>query len=263
MTEVRFASDRIRLTKADGFALIELMREARMNAFDETMHLELRAAIASVADDSRMRALIISGTGRAFSAGQDLGERAAAFERGETPDIEASLRTNYNPLVRSLAELPIPVIAAVNGIAYGAGAAIAIACDILIAAQSARFQFGFVNVGLGPDSGASWFLPRLVGHTVAMDLALTGRSVEAPAALSMGLVSRVVPDDELAETATAIAREIAIRSPAAVQAIKRQLRANPLQNLEDALEAECNTQTRLGGTAQYREAVLRFARPKG
>lgn len=251
---------RVRLVIAEGIATVTLDREARMNAFDEAMHEELRTALTTIAADAAVRAVVITGSGRAFSSGQDLGERAAAFGRDEVPDLHASLAENYNPLVRSLAELPVPVIAAVNGIAFGAGVALAIACDIVIAARSARFQFGFVNVGLGPDSGASWHLPRMVGQALAMDLALTARPVLAEEALAMGLVSRVVDDLELDATASGIARDIAARSPLAVQAVKRLLRANPSNTLDAALDAERDTQGVLGASAEYRDAVLRFSR---
>lgn len=193
-----------------------------MNAFDEAMHAALLDALDAVAGDASVRALVVTGTGRAFSSGQDLGERASAFNRGETPDLRASLEDNYNPLVLRLGELPIPVIGAVNGIAFGAGAALAIACDLVVAARSVRFQFGFVNVGLGPDSGASWFLPRLVG----------------------------------------LARAFVDKSSEALTAIKRQLRANSLLDLAAALDAERDAQAALGQTDTYREAVLRFSRPK-
>lgn len=254
--------ERVRLTVDAGVATITLVREARMNAFDEGMHAHLRAALAQVAADDEIKALILTGSGRAFSSGQDLGERAAAFGRGEVPDLHASVGGNYNPLVRSLAEMPIPVIAAVNGIAFGAGAALAIACDIVIAGRSARFQFGFVNVGLGPDSGASWNLPRLVGQARAMDLALTARPVPAEEALAMGLVSRVVDDADLATTAAAIANDLAAKSGLALQVVKQQLRHNPSVSLDAALDSERDTQARLGASAEYREAVLRFSRPR-
>lgn len=253
---------RVRLAIADGIATIALVREARMNAFDEAMHAALRAALDTVASDPAVRALVLTGSGRAFSSGQDLGERASAFNQGETPDLRASLEDNYNPLVRRLAELPVPVVAAVNGIAFGAGAAIAIACDVVVAARSARFQFGFINVGLGPDSGASWFLPRVVGHARASDLALTGRPVGAEEALAMGLVSRVVDDAELIDHTATLARGFIDKSAEALAAIKRQLRANPLGSLDAALDHERDAQGRLGQTADYREAVLRFSRPR-
>lgn len=254
--------DRLRLTTSGGIATITLVREARMNAFDEAMHQQLRAALADVAGDPSIKVLVLTGRGRAFSSGQDLGERAAVFDKGEVPDIRESLAENYNPLVRSIVDLPIPVIAAVNGIAFGAGAAIAIACDIAIASTTAKFQFGFVNVGLGPDSGASWHLPRLVGHARAMDLALTGRPVTAEEALSIGLVARVVDAEKLDEAAMALASDLASKSSPALAAIKRQLRANSTGTLSVALDAERDTQADLGASPQYRDAVLRFSRPR-
>lgn len=254
--------NRVRLVITGGVASITLVRETRMNAFDEAMHAQLRAALTTIATDSAVCAVVITGSGRAFSSGQDLGERAVTFGRGEVPDLHASLADNYNPLVRCLTDLPVPVIAAVNGIAYGAGAALAIACDIVIAARSARFQFGFVDVGLGPDSGASWHLPRLVGQAMAMDLALTGRPVVAEEALAMGLVSRVVDDIELAETAKKIAHDIAAKSQPAIKAVKRLLRTNPSGTLNAALDTERDTQGLLGASTEYREAVLRFSRPR-
>lgn len=253
---------RVRLSIEEDVATIALVREARMNAFDEDMHADLRLALTAVENDASVRAVILTGSGRAFSSGQDLGERAATFSEGNVPDLRASLENNYNALVRRLAQLPMPVIAAVNGVAFGAGAALAIACDIVVAARSAKFQFGFVNVGLGPDSGASWHLPRLVGPALSMDLALTARPVLADEAMAIGLVSRVVEDDDLSGAVTTIAREIAAKSPPAVAAVKRQLRANPLGDLDAALDAERDTQALLGSTAEYREAVLRFSRPR-
>lgn len=253
---------RVRLEIVDGLAVITMIRENRMNAFDAAMHEGLRGAIKAVAADGSVRALMLTGSGRAFSAGQDLGERAAAFARGEQPDLAHSLEQNYNPLVRSLVELSVPVIAAVNGIAFGAGAGLAIACDLVVAAASARFQFGFVNVGLGPDSGASWSLPRLVGQARALDLALTGRAVLADEALAMGLVTRVVADAELLQTGRSLAAELAARSPAALAAIKHQMRENWAGSLVTALETERDAQAVLGRTSAYRDAVLRFSRPK-
>jgi 2-(1,2-epoxy-1,2-dihydrophenyl)acetyl-CoA isomerase len=262
MDVAKEASQRVRLDIADGVASLTLVREARMNAFDEAMHVGLRTAIAKVADDKSVRVMIVTGSGRAFSAGQDLGERAATFMKGDLPDLRDSLDRNYNPLIRALAELPIPVIAAVNGIAFGAGAGLAIACDVILAAATARFQFGFINVGLGPDSGASWFLPRLVGQARALDLALTGRPVAADEALAIGLVSRVIVDEALLDTARSIAGELAARSPDAITAIKRLMRAGLLGSLGATLDAERDAQAALGHTEQYREAVLRFSQPR-
>jgi 2-(1,2-epoxy-1,2-dihydrophenyl)acetyl-CoA isomerase len=254
--------DRVKLQIADGVAAITLVREAQLNAIDSAMHHALREALTQIESDPAVRAVILTGSGRAFSAGQDLAERAAAFASGAVPDLFASLADNYNPLVRRLANLPVPVIAAVNGMAFGAGAALAIVCDIVLAATSARFQFGFVNVALGPDSGASWSLPRLVGQARALDLALTGRAVSGAEAAEIGLVSRMVDDATLADTAKDIARSFTRGSPQALAAIKRQLRANPEGSLDAALDAEGDAQGQLGRSDAYREAVLRFAKPK-
>lgn len=256
------AEDRIHLSIDGGIAVVTMIREAQMNAIDGAMHHALREALRQIENDASIRAVILTGRGRAFSAGQDLGERAASFAKGEVPDLAASLEDNYNPLVRRLATMRIPVIAAVNGIAFGAGASLAIACDIVLAAASARFQFGFVNVGLGPDSGASWSLPRLVGQARALDLALTGRPVSAQEASDIGLISRVIADADLATVALEIARGLAERSPAAVTAIKQQLRANAVGSLDAALDVERDAQGLLGATDQYRQSVLRFTRPK-
>ncbi|MEQ6333657.1 enoyl-CoA hydratase-related protein [Sphingobium sp. MK2] len=240
-------------------ATIKLVRSGRLNAFDRDMHLALAGELDAVASNADVKVLILTGEGRAFSSGQDLQERAAAFADGDMPDIHGSLETFYNPLITRLTNLSIPVIAAVNGMAFGAGAAVAIACDITIAAQSARFQFGFVNVGLGPDSGASWTLPRLVGLQRAMDLALSGRAIDAREAERIGLVARCVDDAQLMAEAGVLARQLAEKSAPALLAIKARLRGAAVTDLVDALAAERDAQVELGQTPEYREAVLRFA----
>jgi 2-(1,2-epoxy-1,2-dihydrophenyl)acetyl-CoA isomerase len=156
----------------------------------------------------------------------------------------------------------VPVIAAVNGVAFGAGAGIAIGCDIVLATESARFQFGFVHVGLGPDSGVSHFLPQIVGHARALDIALTGRPLDAAEALEIGLVSRVVPDGALSAVTLEVAGGFAKRSAAALAETKRQMRNNPLKSLDQALDSERDVQSALGETAEYRDAVLRFTQKK-
>ncbi|MBP6434156.1 MAG: enoyl-CoA hydratase/isomerase family protein [Sphingorhabdus sp.] len=250
---------RAKLVTDGAVAVITLVRTDQLNAFDVAMHGALSACLDAVAASPAVRVLILTGEERAFSSGQDLGERAAVFAAGDMPDIRGSLDTFYNPLVRRIAGLSIPVIAAVNGMAFGAGAAIAIACDITLAAKSARFQFGFVNVGLGPDSGASWTLPRLVGLQRAMDLALSGRAVSGQEAEGMGLVARCVEDDELLSEASHLAQQIAAKSSLAVMAIKRRLRKVAGESLDEALDAERDAQAELGRTAAYRDAVLRFS----
>jgi 2-(1,2-epoxy-1,2-dihydrophenyl)acetyl-CoA isomerase len=240
-------------------AVITLVREAQLNAFDAAMHAALSSSLDVVCADPSIRVLVMTGKARAFSSGQDLGERAAAFAAGDLPDIHGSLEKLYNPLVRRIAQLPFPVIAAVNGMAFGAGAALAIACDITLAAQSARFQFGFVNVGLGPDSGASWTLPRRVGSQRAMDLMLSARPVPGDEAERIGLVARCIDDDLLLPEALALAHKLASQSPDALRTIKQRLRAAVNLTLDDALDAERDAQALLGKTTYYRDAVLRFA----
>ncbi len=244
---------------ADGVARLTLNRPQRLNAFNAELHSALRQALDHIEADGSVGAIILTGAGKAFCAGQDLSERADAFSRGETPDLAASLDTNYNPLVRRLAALPVPVVAAVNGVAAGAGAALAIGCDIVLAARSARFQFAFARVALGPDSGTSWLLPRLIGQGRALALALSAETVDAEEARTMGLVWKVVDDEALEVEATRLATDFANGPRAALSAIKQQIRAAASQSLDEALDAERETQGRLGYHADYREAVTAFA----
>jgi len=253
------SSARTRLTIEGHVATITLIRIDQLNAVDVAMHSALSACLDQIEANCDIRAVILTGEGRAFSAGQDLGERAAAFAAGQIPDIRNSLDTLYHPLIRRLVSFPRPIIAAVNGMAFGAGAAIAIACDVTLAAVSARFQFGFVNVGLGPDSGVSWLLPRLVGAQRAMEMMLSARPLDGPEAERIGLVARCVEDDRLLPLATELANRIAEKPSDAVGAIKHLLRAAASMNLDEALDAERDTQAKLGQTAAYREAVLRFS----
>lgn len=248
-----------RLAVLDRVATITLDRPERLNALDRTMHRALARCFDLAAQDDTVRVVVLTGAGRAFSTGQDLAERAAAFAAGETPDLRASLEEFYNPLVRRIAQLPIPVIAAVNGLAFGAGAALAVACDVTLAARSARFQFGFANVGLGPDSGASWLLPRLVGSQRAMDLVLSGRPVSGEEAERIGLAARCIDDDCLLAETRELAGKIAGAAASAIDAIKRQMRRSPDQSLDEALDAERDAQAALGRTPEYRAAVTRFA----
>lgn len=250
---------RVRFAIEGKVGVLTLIRSAQLNAFDAAMHVALARCLDKVAANKEIGVLILTGQGRAFSSGQDLGERAATFAAGETPDLHCSLDKLYNPLVRQLVNLPIPVIAAVNGIAFGAGAAIAIACDITLAAKSARFQFGFVNVGLGPDSGASWTLPRLVGAQRAMDMALSANPVSGLDAEHIGLVARCVDDEKLLPEAMEMASQISKKSRDAVRLVKRCLRASGHISLDNALDLERDSQAQLAKSSIYRDSVLHFA----
>jgi 2-(1,2-epoxy-1,2-dihydrophenyl)acetyl-CoA isomerase len=241
----------------DGLARITLTRPAARNAINAAMHAQLRAALDAIEADTGVHAVILTGAGQAFCAGQDLAERHAMLAVGEV-DLSASLEKDYNPLVRRLAALPCPVIAAVNGIASGAGAAIAIGCDIVLAGRSARFQFPFGKVALGPDSGTSWLLPRLVGTHRALALTLTGEAVDAETACRWGLVWRVVDDDALLDEALEIARMLAERPAPALASIKQLMRAGAASDFATALEAERDMQGQRGRHPDYREAINAF-----
>ncbi len=247
----------IRWTIADGLARITLNRPASLNAFNAAMHAEFRSALDALEADGQVGALILTGAGRAFCAGQDLAERHAMLADGPV-DLSASLQRDYNPLVRRLASLPCPTICAVNGIASGAGAAVAVGCDIVLAARSARFQFPFGRVALGPDAATSWYLPRLVGLQRALGLTLTGDAVDAETAERWGLVWRVVADAELQDEATALAESLMLRPAPALATIKQLMRAGAQSAFDAALEAECDAQGRRGRHPDYREAINAF-----
>src|ERR1700742_623886 len=191
-----------------GIARLTLNRPDRLNSFNTVMHGEVREALASL-KGSDARVLILTGAGRGFCAGQDLGDRAVA-PGGAAVDLGESIEKNYKPLVMALRNLPLPVIAAVNGVAAGAGANIALACDIVIAAKSASFVQGFSKLGLVPDSGGTWTLPRLVGTARAMGLALLGDKLSAEQAAQWGLIWRCIEDAEFAGVVDALARQLAV-----------------------------------------------------
>ena len=237
-------------------AIITLNRPERLNAFTVAMHERLAALLDEV-EVRPARALVITGAGRGFCAGQDLSDRAV--KPGETaPDLGESLEKRYNPLVRRLVNAAFPVIAAVNGVAAGAGANIALACDIVLAARSARFIEAFCNLGLIPDSGGSWHLPRHVGLARALGLALTGEPLPAEQAESWGLIWRAVDDERLMEEALALARRLAQGPTAGYARIKRAIRTACEQGLDAQLDLERDLQRAAGSSADYREGVAAF-----
>jgi len=245
------------LTVADGIARITLDRPERRNAIDAETHRQLRAALDRIESDPDIRVTVLSGAGGTFCSGQDLAERAAMLKKGEV-DLAKSLEENYNPLVRRLARLPMPVVAVVRGVAAGAGAALALSADIVLASRSARFQLAFARVALGPDSGASWLFQRQVGQARAMGMALTAEAIDAERAENWGLIWRCVDDEALDAEAEALVQQLKAGPRAALQAIKRRLREAADETLEQALDAERNTQGILGADPDYREAVTAF-----
>ena len=249
--------EQIRFESAGGIARVTLHRPDRLNSFTTQMHEELRDALARVARDDALRVLLLTGAGRGFCAGQDLADRAVA-PSAEPIDLGASIENNYRPLVLGLRSLPMPVVCAVNGVAAGAGASIALACDLVIACRSASFIQAFCRIGLVPDSGGTFFLPRLVGSARAMALAMLGEKVTAEQAAEWGLVWKCVDDDQLATTVDALLQHLARAPTRGLAAIKRVLHASADNTLEQQLALERDVQRELGYSADYREGVAAF-----
>ena len=243
----------IRFALADGIARITLNRPDRLNSFTKAMHGELRDALASLGD---ARVIILTGAGRGFCAGQDLNDRAVA--PGEAVDLGETVEASWNPLIRRLASLPQPVIARVNGVAAGAGANIALACDIVIAGKSAKFIQSFAALGLIPDSGGSWHLPRLVGQARALGLALTGEPLAAEKAAEWGLIWKCVDDDALDAEVDALAFKLASLPPLGLAAIKAIIRTTTSRTLDQELDLQRDEMRRLGFTHDYHEGVAAF-----
>jgi 2-(1,2-epoxy-1,2-dihydrophenyl)acetyl-CoA isomerase len=240
--------------KADGaVARITFNRPDRLNSFTAQMHAELRDALANLGD---ARVVVLTGAGRGFSAGQDLNDRAVA--PGEAVDLGETVQQCWNPLVRTLTSMPQPVIARVNGVAAGAGANIALACDVVVAAKSARFIQSFSAIGLIPDSGGTWALPRLVGQARALGLALTGDPLSAERAAEWGLIWKAVDDDALDAEVDAIADKLASLPPLGLAATKEMIRTSWQYSLDEELERQAGAMRRLGFTEDYREGVAAF-----
>jgi 2-(1,2-epoxy-1,2-dihydrophenyl)acetyl-CoA isomerase len=240
-----------------GAARIVFNRPDRLNAFTVAMHAEVAEAMARVEADASIRVLTITGAGRGFCAGQDLADRAVA-PGGAGVDLGESLENRYNPLIRRIAALPMPVIAAVNGVAAGAGANIALAADIVIAAQSAKFIQSFANIGLIPDSGGAFVLPRVIGQARALGLALTGEPLDAPTAAQWGMIWKCVADDALEAETRALAERFAAAPTRGLAETKRLIRAAFAKSLDAALDDERDAQRILGRTDDYREGVEAF-----
>jgi 2-(1,2-epoxy-1,2-dihydrophenyl)acetyl-CoA isomerase len=245
----------ILLEIAGRVATITLHRPERLNAFDEAMHAQLAQALDRIELDRAIRAVLLTGAGRAFCAGQDLNERQVG---DATIDLGATLERLYNPLIRRIHRLERPVVCAVNGVAAGAGANLALACDIVLAARSASFIQAFCKLGLVPDSGGTYVLPRLVGRARAMGLAMLGEPLPAERAEAWGLIWRCVDDDVLMDEAHALAAHLATQPTRGLGLIKRALHASADNSLEQQLELERDLQRDAGRTEDYREGVAAF-----
>ncbi|WP_345811873.1 2-(1,2-epoxy-1,2-dihydrophenyl)acetyl-CoA isomerase PaaG [Paraburkholderia sp. PREW-6R] len=250
-----FEAIRVDIDASSHVATITLNRPDKLNSFTRAMHEELSAALDQV-DSSGARALVLTGAGRGFCAGQDLAD--LDFTPGAMTDLGELIEAYFNPLIRRLQSMPLPVIAAVNGTAAGAGANLALACDLVFAARSASFIQAFVKIGLVPDSGGTWFLPQRVGMARALGLAMTGDKLGAEKAESWGLIWQVVDDADLAATVATFAAGLAQQPTRAIAAIKKAMRASVTQTLEQQLDLERDLQRDLGASHDYAEGVQAF-----
>jgi 2-(1,2-epoxy-1,2-dihydrophenyl)acetyl-CoA isomerase len=247
----------IKFTLNNGIGVLTLNRPDKLNSFTQTMHMEVRTALVAVKSSPTARVLVITGAGRGFCAGQDLSDRAV--EPGsEGVDLGESVDTWYAPLVMAIKALPVPVICAVNGVAAGAGANLALACDIVLAGKSASFVEVFCKLGLIPDTGGTWHLPRLVGHARAMGMALLGEKLTAERAEQWGLIWKCVPDEALMDTAMAMAVHFSTAPTKGLAYTKQAIQASYNNTLAEQLKLEGLMMRELGYTADYKEGVAAF-----
>jgi 2-(1,2-epoxy-1,2-dihydrophenyl)acetyl-CoA isomerase len=249
--------DSIQFKAEGGVAVLTLNRPDRLNSFTRAMHLEVRDALARVQADQSVRVLVLTGAGRGFCAGQDLADRAVD-PGAPSVDLGASVEEFYAPLVLTLKNLPMPVICAVNGVAAGAGANLALACDIVLAAKSASFIEAFSKLGLIPDTGGTWHLPRLIGPARAMGLAMLGEKLSAEKAEAWGLIWRCVPDETLMDEALAMAKHFAAAPTKGLAFTKRAFQASYANTLAQQLQLEADMMRELGNSHDYREGVAAF-----
>ncbi len=249
-------SDTIEFTRDSTVARIALNRPDKLNSFTREMHAALREAISACESDDTIRAVVLTGNGRGFCAGQDLAD--LSFEPGKMTDLGALIGENFNPLVRRLQALPKPVIARVRGMAAGAGANLALACDLVIASRTASFLQAFVNIGLVPDSGGTFFLPQRVGVARAMGLAMLGEKISGEQAAQWGLIWRCVDDDQLDAEVDALAARLGAMPTRALAAIKRAIHAAATNGLSAQLDLERDLQSELGASHDYGEGVNAF-----
>ncbi|KQL46304.1 enoyl-CoA hydratase [Brevibacillus choshinensis] len=238
---------------SEGVAVVTLNRPDKFNAFTEKMNKEITDALKQAQKDADVRCIVLTGAGRAFNAGQDLGDVA-----GGEVDFGGFLRERYNPMILQFQKTEKPIIAAVNGVAAGAGMSVALACDIRLASEKASFVNAFVNIGLVPDSGGCYFLPRIVGMGKALELAMTGEKVSAAEALRIGLVNQVYPAESFQEEAVAYARKLAALPTRAIGLIKRTMYKGLEMNLEETLKYEAFAQEAAGSTEDHKEGVTAF-----
>lgn len=248
----------VRTGSSDAVLTITLDRPAALNAFDRQMKVELLAALKAAERDASVRVLVITGAGRAFSAGQDLKER----ETVGAADLSNELRERYNPIIHTMRRMEKPIVAAVNGVAAGAGFSLVLACDLVVASDEARFIQAFSRVGLIPDTGSTWFLPRRVGWARAAELMMLAEPLDAAGAERLGLVNRVVPADQLMVEARGLAGRLAGAPPIALALTKRAMYQGLLADLDGQLDLEAQLQSVAGRSEDHREGVAAFAQKR-
>lgn len=250
-------SETVQSALADGVLTLVLNRPEKLNSFNEEMHLALREGIQRAHDEAEVRAVLLTGAGRGFCAGQDLGDRDPR-KGGPAPDLGHTLETFYNPTLRLIRNLEKPVVCAVNGVAAGAGANIAFACDIVLAAKSARFIQAFSKIGLIPDAGGTWSLTRILGEPRAKALTLTAEPLGAEKAADWGLIWKAVEDAELMAEAAALAKSLAAGPTLGLGLTKKLIQSAALTSLDQQLDLERDAQQRAGRSADYAEGVTAF-----
>jgi 2-(1,2-epoxy-1,2-dihydrophenyl)acetyl-CoA isomerase len=257
----------ISYTVNDGLARLTLNRPDKLNSFTVAMHLEVRDALDTAALDPHVRALVLTGAGRGFCAGQDLNDRTVSSDPADAsvdvkPDLGESIEQYYSPLVRRLRALPKPIVCAVNGVAAGAGASIALACDIVIAVQTASFIQSFCKLGLVPDAGGTWVLPKLVGRARAMGLALLGDTLSAQQAADWGLIWKCVPTADFEAEVNAVAHKLATGPTMGFASTKKAIDAAATSTLNEQLDRERDLQRELGYSLDYAEGVAAFTQKR-
>jgi 2-(1,2-epoxy-1,2-dihydrophenyl)acetyl-CoA isomerase len=247
----------VQVQRRGAVATVVLDRPEAMNAWDKQLTLQAREALEALARDDAVRAVVLTGNGRAFSAGADLKAGFDLTPEGH-PDVGDALRTRYHPVIKGIRTMPKPVVAAVNGAAAGIGCSVALACDLVLAAESAYFLLAFVNIGLVADGGSSFLIPERVGFARAAEMAMLGERVPARTAYEWGLINRVVADDELAAEAAALADRLAAGPTRSYAGTKRQLNAWQFARLEQQLELEASIQQELAASGDFAEGVKAF-----
>lgn len=243
---------------ADGVATITLNRPQAMNSLDVATKVGLRDAVTGAAEDEKVRCVVLTGSGRAFCVGQDLREHVQLLDRGATDQLFDTVPEHYNPIVTTLVSMPKPVVAAVNGVAAGAGASLAFACDLRLLSDTAGFNLAFSGIGLSCDTGSSWTLPRLVGRAKALELLYFPRTIGAEEALELGLATKVVPAEDLAAEARGLATRMAAGPTVAYGAIRRAVTFSAGHDLEPSVEHEARMMALTGATEDHRRAVASF-----